>query len=72
MSEESKDGAKEGCGKGCGRKCGGCKFLAGLIVGLLLAGTAFGFYMAGRAHMCGHKAMCPFGTMMAQPGRPLK
>ncbi len=54
----------------CARKCGGCKFLAGVIVGLLLAGTGFGLYMAGRSHNCYHKSMCPF-MMTRQNGMPM-
>ncbi len=40
----------------CARKCGGCKFLAGVLVGLLVAGTGLGLYLAGRCHSHG---MCP-------------
>jgi len=40
----------------CARKCGGCKFLAGVLVGLLVAGTGLGIYLAGR---CRSHGMCP-------------
>lgn len=40
----------------CARKCGGCKFLAGVLVGLLVAGTGLGIFLAGR---CRSRGMCP-------------
>ena len=69
MAENS--GKDENAGN-CGRKCGGCKFLAGVIVGLLLAGTGFGLYMAGRSHNCRTQAACPFMQGMMMPGKSTK
>ncbi len=54
MADNQKEAQAEG---GCARKCGGCKFLAGVLVGLLVAGAGLGIYLAGRCR--GHSA-CPF------------
>jgi len=85
MADENKDASKDECcahGSCSHHRCGGCKFFAGLLVGLLLAGTALGIFLAGRCHshhMCGmHKSMCPFEqqmqpqTMPMMPARPGK
>jgi len=70
MAENSaKEEGKEHCS---GRKCGGCKFLAGIIVGLLMAGTGFGLYMAGRSHGCHARATCPFMQGMMMQGKSTK
>jgi hypothetical protein len=65
MADEKKEEGAQNC-----RKCGGCKFFAGMLVGLLLAGTGLGIYLAGT---CGHcrsvsmmKAGCPFSGPMGQ------
>ncbi|OGS01576.1 MAG: hypothetical protein A3G41_06255 [Elusimicrobia bacterium RIFCSPLOWO2_12_FULL_59_9] len=65
MPEENKDST---AAPGCHRKCGGCKFLAGVLVGLLLAGTGFGLYMAGRCsgRACPTQSMCPMQSQMSK------
>lgn len=64
MEEEKKETAGEGNQACCGCKCGcgrGSKFLWGAIFGLLLAGSGFGLYMAGK---CSGK-ICPVGGAAA-------
>ena len=63
MAEEKKDETKGSCACGAGR-CGGCKFLAGVLVGLLLAGAGLGVFMAG--HCSGHaRGACPMASAPA-------
>lgn len=68
MAEEQKE--TQG---GCQRRCGGCKFLAGVLVGLLVAGTGLGIYLVGRCRSGGTcpvmHGMCPYegGQMPAAP-----
>ncbi|MBI4249628.1 MAG: hypothetical protein HY611_09005 [Elusimicrobia bacterium] len=65
MAEETKESTTPAH---CSRKCGGCKFLAGVLVGLLLAGTGFGLYMAGRCsgRACPTQSMCPMQSQMSK------
>lgn len=65
MAEEMKDASSESCKT----KCGGCKFVCGVVIGLLVAGTGFGLFMAGR---CAQKSgMCPItGQPMQQMQQP--
>ncbi|MDE2039820.1 MAG: hypothetical protein KGO96_08655 [Elusimicrobia bacterium] len=55
---------QKGSGKECGRRCGGCKFMAGILVGLLLAAAAFGLFLAGHCSGYGHR-YCPITSMPA-------
>lgn len=63
------DEKKEDGSQNCARKCGGCKFFAGMLVGLLLAGTGLGIYLAGKCGRCHSmmKAGCPFSGEMGRP-----
>lgn len=71
MPEEKKEETQAGCGS---RRCGGCKFLAGVLVGLLIAGTGLGLFLAGRcgsSRMCGMKGhgMCPMSQHQDSPSK---
>jgi len=64
MAEEIKDAS----GQSCKTKCGGCKFVCGMVVGLLVAGTAYGLFMAGR---CAQKSgMCPVSGHPMESAQP--
>jgi hypothetical protein len=70
MAEEKKEIDPKECGA---RRCGGCKFLAGVLVGLLIAGTSIGIFLAGRLgrhHSCGMgmHGYCPM-MQQAQPSK---
>lgn len=71
MAEEKKETESKECGS---RRCGGCKFLAGVLVGLLIAGSGVGIYLAGRlgGHHCamGRHGYCPM--TQDQPAQPSK
>ena len=62
MSEAKKESQDGSCCSSGSSDCCGCKkFVIGLILGLLVAAAAFGFYSAG---MCAGKGkMCPMGQM---------
>jgi len=73
MAEEEK---KEECCTDEGKKkhgnCSCCKFMAGVLVGLLIAGTALGIYLAGKCKG-GHCCMMSHHPMaMSEPAQPSK
>jgi len=77
MTDDKKDMGQAGAccsnnGK-CGR-CGACKFVAGVLIGLLIAGTGLGVFLAGRCggHSCcmmSHHMMCPMPGQAEQPSK---
>jgi hypothetical protein len=66
MEDEAKGAEKKECGCRGGGRCGGCKFLAGILVGLLLAGTGLGLFMAGHCAA----GRCAMRSSMPPPASP--